>query len=153
MNDAKTLKKAEAVSKVTETTKTEVAKTTVDKAETTNAESKSVDSSTTKSASSPKSAAQSSISHFSSVSTPQYRSGWDIIFGNRNDVKKPLPEEVSETEFPKKVKILDDDVDVNLRKILDETFIDLAKKHGIDLNDSKSSLYFEYDINCEIKEK
>jgi len=151
MSDATTPKKTETVSKKNEVTKSEVTKAA--KSETTTTESGPVDNSTTKPVSSPKSAAQSSISHFSSVSTPQYRSGWDIIFGNRNDVKKPLPEEVSETEFPKKVKILDDDVDVNLRKILDETFIKLAEKHGIDLNDSKRSLYFEYDINCEIKEK
>ena len=29
----------------------------------------------------PKSASQTSTSHFSSVSTPEYRSGWDKIFG------------------------------------------------------------------------
>ena len=29
----------------------------------------------------PKSASQASISHFSSVSTPEYRSGWNKIFG------------------------------------------------------------------------
>lgn len=153
MSDAKTPKKAEAVSKAKEATKTEVAKTTVDKTETTNAESKSADSSTTKSDSSPKSAAQSSISHFSSVSTPQYRSGWDTIFGNRNDVKEPLPEEFSETDFPMKLEILDGEVDVILRNILDEKFIELAKKHGINVSGSKGSLCFEYNINCEIKEK
>ena len=153
MSDAKTPKKAEAVSKANETTKTEVTKTTVDKTETTNAESKSVDSSTTKSVSPPKSAAQSSISHFSSVSTPQYRSGWDNIFGNRNDVKEPLPEEVSETVFPMKLEILDGEIDVILRNILDETFTELAKKHRINVSGSKSSICFEYIINCEIKEK
>ena len=64
-----------------------------------------------------------------------------------------LHEEAGETDFPKKLEILDDEVDVILRKMLDETFVDLAKKPGIDLNGSKGSLYFEYDINCEIKEK
>ena len=28
-----------------------------------------------------------------------------------------------------------------------------AKKHGINLDGSKSSLCFEYNINCELKEK
>ena len=149
MSDAKTPKKTETVSK-NEATKAEV--TTVAKTETTNTESGPVDNSTNKSVSSPKSAAQSSISHFSSVSTPQYRSGWNNIFGDGSDVKKTLPEEPSETDFPMKLEILDDEVDVILRKILDETFIDLAKKHGIDLNGSKSSLWFEYKSNCEIKE-
>ena len=31
----------------------------------------------------PKSASQTSTSHFSSVSTPEYRSGWDKIFGKQ----------------------------------------------------------------------
>lgn len=153
MSDAKTPKKAEAVSKKNEPTKTEVAKTTVDKTETTNAESKPADNSTTKSASSPKSAAQSSISHFSSVSTPQYRSGWNNIFGDGTVVKKTVPEGVREADFPMKLEISDDEVDAILRKILDQTFVDLTKKHGINANSSKNSLCFEYSINCEIKEK
>ena len=33
----------------------------------------------------PKSASQSSISHFSSVSTPEYRAGWDKIFGKSKE--------------------------------------------------------------------
>ena len=78
MSDAKTPKKAETVSKKNDTIKTEVS---------TN-DTKSVESSASKSVSAPKSAAQSSISHFSSVSTPQYRSGWNSIFGDGNDTKK-----------------------------------------------------------------
>ena len=37
----------------------------------------------------PKSASQASISHFSSVSTPQYRSGWDKIFGKSAEEHPP----------------------------------------------------------------
>ena len=39
----------------------------------------------------PKSASQTAISHFSSVSTPEYRSGWDKIFGNA-DEEEPTAE-------------------------------------------------------------
>ena len=42
------------------------------------------ESTTTKKAEPSKSASQSSISHFSSVSTPAYRSGWEKIFGNKS---------------------------------------------------------------------
>ena len=38
----------------------------------------------------PKSASQTSISHFSSVSTPEYRAGWDKIFGKSKLEKSPL---------------------------------------------------------------
>ena len=42
----------------------------------------------------PKSASQTSISHFSSVSTPEYRSGWDKIFG-KSKLEKSPPEKVT----------------------------------------------------------
>ena len=37
----------------------------------------------TKKEKSPKSASQLSISHFSSVSTPEYRAGWERIWGSK----------------------------------------------------------------------
>ena len=153
MSEAKTPNKAETISKKNEAAKTEVTKTETAKTETTNTESKSVDNSATKSVSSPKSAAQSSISHFSSVSTPQYRSGWNNIFGDGNDVKKAVPDEAIKNGFPEKLEILDDNIDVILRNILDEAFNDLAKMHGISLKSLKKSVRFEYSINCEIREK
>ena len=108
MSDAKTLKKAETTSKKTEATKTKVVKTEVVKAEVasteaTNTETKAVDNSVSKAVSEPKSASQSSISHFSSVSTPQYRSGWNNIFGDGGDVKKIVPDEASEVIFQKEL--------------------------------------------------
>ena len=45
----------------------------------------------------PKSASQASISHFSSVSTPQYRSGWDKIFSKSPD-QKPTAEKPTKYE-------------------------------------------------------
>ena len=76
-----------------------------------NKTSKTVEKNKTTTASSPsknitstKSASQLSISHFSSVSTPEYREGWDRIWGNNklnlnrdkviND-KKTWPVEIS----------------------------------------------------------
>jgi len=44
---------------------------------------KSKDKSKDKSVAAPKSASQSSISHFSSVATEEYRSGWADIFGGK----------------------------------------------------------------------
>ena len=38
-----------------------------------------------------KSASQTSISHFSSVSTPEYRAGWDKIFG-KSELEQSRPE-------------------------------------------------------------
>ena len=110
MSDAKTPKKAETKSKKneaakTEVVKTEVVKTEVASTEAANTEIKTADGSASKAVSQPKSASQSSISHFSSVSTPQYRSGWNNIFGDGSDVKKIVPKEVSPNDFPKKFNI------------------------------------------------
>ena len=45
----------------------------------------------------PKSASQASISHFSSVSTPQYRLGWDKIF-SKSPEQKPTAEKPTKYE-------------------------------------------------------
>ena len=148
MSDAKPSKKSEPVSKKSETTKKDVTKT-----ETTTTEAKSVDSSTSKSVSTPKSASQSSISHFSSVSTPQYRSGWNDIFGGGSEDKTVDTGKVDEKKFPQKLNILDYDIDLELRNALDAAFNDLAKQRGINLKETNKSVHFEYYINCEIKEK
>ena len=148
MSDAKTPKKAETKSKKNEATKTEVAS-----AEAANTEIKTADGSASKAVSQPKSASQSSISHFSSVSTPQYRSGWNNIFGDGSDVKKIVPKEVSPNDFPKKFNILDYDIDLILRDALDAAFNDVLKKRGVDLKGTKELVRFEYNLTCEIKEK
>jgi hypothetical protein len=148
MSDAKTPKKAETKSKKNEATKTEVAS-----AEAANTEIKTADGSASKAVSQPKSASQSSISHFSSVSTPQYRSGWNNIFGDGSDVKKIVPKEVSPNDFPKKFNILDYDIDLVLRDALDAAFNDVLKKRGIKLKGAKALVRFEYNLICEIKEK
>ena len=158
MSDTKTPKKAEIKSKQneaakTEVVKTEVAKTEVSSTEAADTKTKTADGMATKAVSQPKSASQSSISHFSSVSTPQYRSGWNNIFGDGSDVKKIVPKEVSQNDFPKMFNILDYDIDVILRDALDVAFNDVLKKRGINLKGKKKLVRFEYNLICEIKEK
>jgi hypothetical protein len=148
MSDAKTPKKAETVSKKNELTKTDVAKS-----EKVNTETKAVENSVSTSVSQPKSASQSSISHFSSVSTPQYRSGWNNIFGGESDVGKIVSNGVSKNDFPKKLNILDYDIDLILRDALDVAFNEVAKKRGINLSGAEELVRFEYSLSCEIKEK
>ena len=153
MSDTNSPKKIESVSKKNESKKAEPVKSEPIKTEKANAETKSADSSTPKSVPPSKSASQSSISHFSSVSTPQYRSGWNSIFGDESGVKKINPDKVRGNDFPKKLNILDYDIDVKLRSALDAAFNDLAKKRDIHLEDQKNPLRFEYSVNCVIKEK
>ena len=144
MSDAKTSKKVETVPKKVETAP-KTTETIV--SETTKTDKKSVDTPA------PKSASQSSISHFSSVSTPEYRSGWDNIFGGKNETRKSKPDKVEENNFPQKLNLPDYDIDLKLRNALDVAFSDLAKKRDIDPETFKQSLKISYNINCEIKEK
>ena len=139
MSELKTPKKAELVSKPNENPKTETPKT----------ETKSVDNVASKSVS----AAQLSTSHFSSVSTPQYRSGWNTIFGNRNEIKTTISTQVTQNDLPKKLNIVDYDIDLTLRAALDAAFNNLAQKRGIKLKDTSEFVRFEYNLNCEIIKK
>ncbi|MDT2076364.1 MAG: hypothetical protein RMX26_10300 [Planktomarina sp.] len=158
MNDAKIPKKAEIAPKKNDIIKTEVAKAEVNKAEvsetnTANTEVKSSDNSVSKTPLPPKSASQSSISHFSSVSTPQYRSGWNEIFGGTGGIEKQETVNISKNNFPKKLSILDYDIGLALRDALDIAFFDVAEKRGVSMKDVKGSARFEYHLSCEIKEK
>ena len=93
-------------------------------------------SSSSKNAPSKKSASQLSISHFSSVSTPEYREGWDRIWGNNklnlnrekvtND-KKTLPVEISLSNL--------DLSDLTKKTILQELRV-YAKKNSLSLPQS-----------------
>ena len=148
MSDAKTPKKAETVSKKNELTKTDVAKT-----EKVNTETKAVENSVSTSVSQPKSASQSSTSHFSSVSTPQYRSGWDDIFGGGSDVGKIVSDDARKNDSPKKLNILDYDIDLILRDVLDVAFYEVARKRGFNMSGKEEFVRFEYNLSCEIKEK
>ena len=158
MNDKNAAKKAEVVPKKNDIPKSEVAKVEVNKTEisetnTANTEVKSSANSASKTVLPPKSASQSSISHFSSVSTPQYRSGWNDIFGGGGDFEKQAPDDVNKNNFPKKLSILDYDIDLVLRNALDIAFSDVAEKLGVSMKDVKRSARFNYHLSCEIKEK
>ena len=76
--------------------KGDASKTSTSKAETSTANAENKVKETTsnsaepaKKSDAPKSASQASISHFSSVSTPQYRSGWDKIFSKSAEEQPP----------------------------------------------------------------
>ena len=141
-----TPQKAETKPKKNDLTKSEVVKT-----DTANSENKTVENSASKKETPPKSASQSSISHFSSVSTPEYRSGWDNIFGEKSNAKKIKSKQSIKSDLPKRFNLFDYDVDPELRAALDKTLTDVAKKRGFDLTRNKETTRYEYSITCEIK--
>ena len=133
-----------------EATKPEASKPEASNAEASNAGNTKIEKSESKSDVSPKSTSQASISHFSSVSTPEYRSGWNAIFGGGQEKEKL---EANQDTLPTTIEISDENVAVDLRQALDQHLGDLLKHQGYDLPESETSVYFEYKISCGINRK
>tara|TARA_B100001142_G_C14118577_1_gene572097 strand:+ start:499 stop:798 length:300 start_codon:yes stop_codon:yes gene_type:complete len=77
------VKKNSAKEKNKEIKKVDTGKSEAKKASEKNLNEKTRENSSDKLAEAPKSTSQISISHFSSVSTKEYRSGWTNIFGKK----------------------------------------------------------------------
>ena len=108
------------------------------------------DSKTTKDKTPPKSASQSSISHFSSVSTPAYRSGWEQIFGNKEKVEDNLDDNQDNLQ---EFSVEDSSIEIDLRSLLFKAFQTEAQKHGFQLNDVNDTSNIVYNLNCKIINK
>ena len=122
--------------------------------------SKTVEKNKTNAASSPsknitstKSASQLSISHFSSVSTPEYREGWDRIWGNNKlnlnrdkviDDKNTLPVEISLSNL--------DLSDLTKKTILQELYV-YANDNNLSLPQFKTLLLKNIEFSCTINIK
>jgi hypothetical protein len=101
----------------------------------------------------PKSASQSSISHFSSVSTPAYKEGWENIFGRSKIDRTTASNTDNGGHFPEKLTIHDVDIDKELRSALYKAFQRQARAQGIDLAKINKRVKFEYVLDCNIKKK
>ena len=106
-----------------------------------------------KSITSTKSASQLSISHFSSVSTPEYREGWDRIWGNNKlnfnrdkliDDNNTLPVEITLSNL--------DLSDLTKKTILKELKV-YANKSNFSLPESKELLLENIEFTCTISIK
>ena len=89
---------------------------------------------TSKVGSAKKSASQLSISHFSSVSTPEYREGWERIWGGKKSGDSLKKNSHTNSSLVDEIVLTDKDLSENLKlEILKELVIYSTKK-GLDLN-------------------
>jgi hypothetical protein len=157
MSEVKAPKNADAGSKTSEAKTSEVKKPEVKKPESepsaAASETSPADKSAGKADATPKSASQTSISHFSSVSTPAYRSGWNSIFGDGKTTKKTKSKTGNGSIFPDHLAIEDEDIDTDLRNILYKSFQRQARKQGISLSKIRKIVNIEYVLHCNVKEK
>ena len=131
--------KVESVAKTTDTS-------TVDKAG-----SSTADKTANKAEAAPKSASQASLSHFSSVSTPEYRAGWQRIFGGGEVNQKEEQEVSNENEFPLQIEIQNTEINAELRSMLYSSLLAQANKQGVDIEKVKNSTSIEYSVQCKIR--
>ena len=131
--------KVESVAKTTDTS-------TVDKAG-----SSTADKTANKAEAAPKSASQASLSHFSSVSTPEYRAGWQRIFGGGEVNQKEEQEVSNENEFPLQIEVQDIEINAELRSMLYCSLLAQANKQGVDIEKVKNSASIEYSLQCKIR--
>ena len=122
--------------------------------------SKTVEKNKTNAASSPsknitstKSASQLSISHFSSVSTPEYREGWERIWG-KNKLNSNREKVIDDNQTPP-VEILLSNLDLSdltKKTILKELQV-YANKNNLSLPQSKELLLENIEFSCTINIK
>ena len=122
--------------------------------------SKTVEKNKTNAASSPsknitstKSASQLSISHFSSVSTPEYREGWDRIWGN-NKLNLNRDKVINDNNtLPVEISLSNLDLsDLTKKTILQELHV-YANKNNLSLPQFKTLLLKNIEFSCTINIK
>ena len=148
MSEAKAPGKVSKESKKAKEPKTEAATKTADKVE-----KPAESTSPTKTDSAPKSAAQMSTSHFSSVSTPEYKAGWESIFGSPKGKRTAASRASDVDEFPDQITIEDDEIDEELRSALYKAFQKKARKQGLSLAKIKKLADLEYSLECNLTGK
>ena len=160
MSKEKTPKKESKKSNKTEKKDTVVPSDTSDKAADGPAETstdtsgeKSSEVSSEKTPAPNKSASQASISHFSSVTTKEYRSGWEAIFGTNKSQKKIKSKGGKNIILPVNIEIEDQDIKNDLRALLYKAFQHQARKQGVKLSECKKIGNINYHIYCNILDK
>lgn len=95
-------------------------------------------------------------SYFSSVSTDEYRSGWDTIFsgtksGSNGPGKNTIKREAS-INFPLSITLSDDDLNEELADLLKAAVRKRAKKDKLLIGKHLNKLKLRWHLECEIGE-
>ena len=113
------------------------------------------DTSSNKTKSSNKSEALLSISNFSSVSTPEYREGWDRIWGKGKTVIENKKTNLNKSEVLKDFTLFDKDIPIKIKKEILNAFKIKAKNKLINIPNSNLLKLNNLQFSCkiDIKEK
>lgn len=86
------------------------------------------------------------ISYFSSVSTDEYRSGWEAIFGAEKAA--PAPKRTRKPKLPATIEITLDELDSDVRAALEEAARVRARKSRLDFDALSGSGRVRWKIAC-----
>mgnify|MGYP001175976746 CR=1 FL=1 len=110
---------------------------------------------TSKVGSAKKSASQLSISHFSSVSTPEYREGWERIWGGKNSGETLKKNSRSNSSLIDEIVLTDKDLSENLKQEILKELVSYSTKKGLDLTKTKdldvNVINFSCVLNFQVK--
>ena len=112
-------------------------------------ETKSTDN-TSKKEKPSKSASQLSISHFSSVSTPEYRAGWDRIWGSKKTEINIKKQSIKNTSFPQEITIPNEKISINTKSMILSELKTYSKDNEVKLPKSIDSNLRGICITCII---
>ena len=110
---------------------------------------------TSKVGSAKKSASQLSISHFSSVSTPEYREGWERIWGGKKSGDSLKKNSHSNSSLVDEIVLTDKDLSENLKLEILKELVSYSTKKGLDLTKTKdldiNVINFSCVLNFQVK--
>ena len=108
---------------------------------------------TSKVGSTKKSASQLSISHFSSVSTPEYREGWERIWGGKNSNDSTKKNIHSNSSVINKIVLTDQDLSEKLKLEILKELVIYSTEHDLDLTKTKNLDVSAINFSCVLKFK
>jgi hypothetical protein len=97
------------------------------------------------------------ISYFSSVSSDEYRSGWDSIFGSggKKSARKPVKSAAAKrpNKLPATITVDADDLDPATREQLKAVFRQQAKKKRLNYDKLSGNGQIRWQIACHISNR
>lgn len=91
------------------------------------------------------------ISHFSSVSTPEYRSGWESIFGSKSDDDEDeKPRRTKKSREPVDLEIAFEDLDADIQAALAAVAAKMAKQKRLNYGKLERQDLVSWEITCRI---
>ena len=89
------------------------------------------------------------ISYFASISTDEYRSGWDSVFGKLKGATAKLTNK-SVSKLPLTITLHGDDLDDNIREQLEAVFRQQAKKKRLNYDKLSGNGQVTLQVSCRI---